>query len=316
MYDKTVRRRRAVLALLVVLSLILLTAYFGEAPGGRLHSVQRGFLTVISPIQDGANKALKPVRDLVGWIGDTVHAKGERDQLRKQVEKLRREVIAERAEKQAYAELRTLYGLDHRLSISDYRPVTATVIAKSPNLWYSIVTIDRGEADGIHVNDPVISAEGLVGKVTLAAADGAYVSLITDSSVGISARIGTSGAAGILQPKVGDPSDLLLQYLPSNTPAPKGALVVTSGTLSSRDDSLYPPDIPIGEVTSVNSESAFRSVNVHPLANLHNLDVVQVLTATRHSTPANLARLARSLPPGVGANSPTGETLASVGGGG
>jgi rod shape-determining protein MreC len=315
-YDKTVRRRRAVLALLVVLSLILLTAYFGEAPGGRLHSVQRGFLTVISPIQDGANKALKPVRDLVGWVGDTLHAKGERDQLRKQVEKLRREAIAERAEKQSYRELAALSGLDHRLSIADYRPVTATVIGKSPNLWYSTVTIDRGEADGIHVNDPVINAEGLVGKVTLAAPDGAYVSLITDSSVGVSARIGPGGAAGILQPKVGDPSDLLLQYLPSNAPAPRGALVLTSGTVSSRDDSLYPPNIPIGEVTSVNSESAYRSVNVHPLANLHNLDVVQVLTAARGSVPANLARLARNLPPGVGANPSAGETLASVGGGG
>ncbi len=58
MYDKTVRRRRAVLALLVVLSLILLTAYFGESSEGGLHSVQRGFLTVVSPIQEGANKAL------------------------------------------------------------------------------------------------------------------------------------------------------------------------------------------------------------------------------------------------------------------
>jgi rod shape-determining protein MreC len=315
-YDKTVRRRRALLALLVVLSLILLTAYFGEAPGGRLHSVQRGFLTVVSPIQDGANKALKPVRDLVGWIGDTLHAKGQRDQLRKQVEKLRREVIAERAEKQSYAELRSLYGLDHRLSIADYRPVTATVIAKSPNLWYSTVTIDRGEADGIHVNDPVINAEGLVGKVTLAAPDGAYVSLITDSSVGVSARIGPGGPTGILQPKVGDPSDLLLQYLPSNAPAAHGAIVMTSGTVSGRDDSLYPPDIPIGEVTSVNSESAFRSVNVHPLANLHNLDVVQVLTAIPGSAPANLARLARNLPAGAGAGAPAGETLASVGAGG
>ena len=85
MYDKTVRRRRAVLALLVVLSLILLTAYFGEASGGRLHSVQRGFLTVISPIQDGANKALKPVRDLFGWFDDTLHAKGQNAELRKQV---------------------------------------------------------------------------------------------------------------------------------------------------------------------------------------------------------------------------------------
>ena len=92
MYDKTVRRRRAVLALLVVLSLILLTAYFGEASSGGLHSVQRGFLTVVSPIQDGANKALKPVRDLFGWFGDTLHAKGQRNaELRKQVDKLRRE---------------------------------------------------------------------------------------------------------------------------------------------------------------------------------------------------------------------------------
>ncbi len=68
MYDKTVRRRRAVLVLLVVLSLVLLTAYFGEAPGGRLHDVQRGFLTVISPIQDGANKALAPVRQPVRLV--------------------------------------------------------------------------------------------------------------------------------------------------------------------------------------------------------------------------------------------------------
>ena len=317
MNDKTVRRRRAVLALLVVLSLILLTAYFGEAPGGRLHSVQRGFLTVISPLQDGANKALKPVRDLIGWIGDTVHAKGERDQLRKQNEILRREVIAERSEKQGYAELKALVGVDRRLSVANYRPVTATVIGKSPNLWYSTVTIDRGEADGVRVNDPVINAEGLVGKVTLAASDGAYVSLITDTSIGVSARIGPAGPVGILQPKVGDPNDLLLQYLPSNASAPRGALVLTSGTVSGRDDSLYPPGIPIGEVTSVNSESAYRSVNVHPLANLHNLNTVQVLTATPGSLPSNLARLARNLPPGAGAGSLNGEaTLASVGGGG
>jgi rod shape-determining protein MreC len=316
-YDKTVRRRRAVLVLLVVLSLILLTAYFGEPSGGRLHGVQRGFLTVISPIQDGANKALKPVRDLVGWFGDTLHAKGQRDQLRTQVEKLRGEVIAERGERQTYNELLALYRLDRRLSVADYRPVSATVIAKSPNLWYETVTIDRGEADGVRVNDPVVNGEGLVGKVALVAPDGAQVSLITDSSVGVSARIGAAGAAGILQPKVGDPNDLLLQYLPPNAPAPRGAIVLTSGTVSNRDDSLYPPGIPIGEVTSANSESAYRSVNVHPLANLHNLDVVQVLTAARGSLPANLSRLAAILPAGQSLpGSASGERLATVGGGG
>jgi rod shape-determining protein MreC len=314
-HDKTVRRRRAVLALLVVLSLILLTAYFGEASSGGLHSVQRGFLTVVSPIQNGANKALKPVRDLIGWFGDTLHAKGQRDELRKQVDKLRREVIADDAEKHSYRELLSMYRLDNQLSVSDYHPVTATVVAKSPNVWYSTVTIDKGESSGIHVNDPVINSEGLVGKVAQAASDGAQVTLITDSSVGVSARIGSSNATGIVQPKVGDPNDLLLQYLPANTQANRGEYVVTSGTVSSPDDSLYPPGIPIGQVTSVNEESAYRSVNVHPLADLHNLDVVQVLTSASGSLPSNITRLTTNLPAGQQAV-PSGEQLASTGSGG
>ena len=141
MYDKTVRRRRAVLALLVVLSLILLTAYFGESSEGGLHSVQRGFLTVVSPIQEGANKALKPVRDLFSWFGDTLHAKSQLAEVRKQNDKLRKEVIAERADEHGYHELLGLYHLD-QLSLNSYRPVTATVVGKSPNIWYS-TDLDR-----------------------------------------------------------------------------------------------------------------------------------------------------------------------------
>jgi rod shape-determining protein MreC len=313
-HDKTVRRRRALLVLLVVLSLLLLTAYFGEAPSGRLHSVQRGFLTVVSPIQDGANKALKPVRDLFGGISDTFHAKSQRNELRKQVDKLRRELVADQGEKRSYRELLGMFHLDNQLSIANYHPVTATVFAKSPNIWYSTVTIDKGEAAGVHINDPVINGEGLVGKVTQVASDGAVISLITDSTVGVSARLGTTSATGIVQPKVGDPNDLLLQYLPANTQVGKGEYVVTSGTVASPDNSLYPPGLLIGQVTSVNEESAYKSVNVHPIANLHNLDVVQVLTAASGSLPANLGRIAASLPAGQNPNGgATGEALASTG---
>src|SRR5207302_1473137 len=225
------------------------------------------------------------------------HAKSQRNQLRKQVDKLRREVVADQAEKRSYKQLLGLYHVD-RLGVGEYHPVTATVVAKSPNIWYATVTIDRGSAAGVRVNDPVVNGEGLVGKVVQVAADASQIDLITDSSMGVSARIGTSTATGIIQPKVGDPNDLLLQYLPANTRASAGEYVVTSGTVSSRDDSLYPPGIPIGQVTSVNEESAYRSVNVHPLANLHNLDVVQVLTAGRGTRASNLSSLAASPPPG------------------
>jgi rod shape-determining protein MreC len=315
-HDKTVRRRRAVLALLVVLSLLLLTAYFGESGGGSLHGVQRTFLTVVSPIQDGANKALKPVRDLFGWFGDTLHAKGQRDELRKQIDRLRPELIAAQAEKRTYQQLLALYRLN-RLGVSSYHPVTATVVGKSPNIWYSTVTIDKGSPDGVHVNDPVVNGEGLVGKVVAVEPDGAQVDLITDSSMGVSARIGTSTSTGIVQPKVGNPNDLLLQYLPANTHANKGEYVVTSGTVAGRDDSLYPPGLLIGQVTSENEESAYKSVNVHPIANLHNLDVVEVLTSHSGGTAANLKSLIASLPAGQSSEAtPQGEQLASTGAGG
>ncbi len=310
MHDKTVRRRRVVLGLLVVLSLLLLTAYFGEAPNGRLHGVQRDFLAIVSPIQDGANKALKPVRDLFGWFGDTLHAKSQRNELLKQNEQLRRELVADQAEKRTYRQLISLNHLD-QLGVDEYHPVTATVVGKNPELWYQTVNIDKGEAAGIHVNDPVINGEGLVGRVATVVSDGAQVDLITDSAMGVSARIGSNTATGLLQPKVGEPNDLLLQYLPANYRPNPGEYVVTSGTVSN-EESLYPPGILIGRVTSVNEESAYESVNVQPLANLHNLDIVQVLTAGSHTRPANLSRLAASLSAGQSTTTSTGEQLAST----
>jgi rod shape-determining protein MreC len=310
-HDKTVRRRRVVLGLLVVLSLLLLTAYFGEARNGRLHGVQRDFLAIVSPIQDGANKALKPVRDLFGWFGDTLNAKSQRNELLKQNEQLRRELVVNQAEKRDYHQLASLYHLD-QLGVNEYHPVTATVVGKNPDLWYQTVNIDKGESAGIRVNDPVINGEGLVGRVATVVSDGAQVDLITDSAMGVSARIGSNTATGLLQPKVGEPNDLLLQYLPANYHPNPGEYVVTSGTVSS-EESLYPPGILIGRVASVNEESAYESVNVQPIANLHSLDIVKVLTAGARTRPANLGSLAASLSSGQSTTTTsTGEQLAST----
>src|SRR5918912_22614 len=94
MPDKAVRRRRAVLVLLVAASLILLTAYFGESSDGRLHAIQRGALGALSPIQEGASRVLKPVRDLFGWFGDTLDAKGQRDKAMAERDAYKRKLTA------------------------------------------------------------------------------------------------------------------------------------------------------------------------------------------------------------------------------
>ena len=64
MYRKQVRRRRAVLALLIIGSFVLLTVTYGQGSDG----VQRGVSTIFSPLQDVADRALKPARDLVNWF--------------------------------------------------------------------------------------------------------------------------------------------------------------------------------------------------------------------------------------------------------
>jgi rod shape-determining protein MreC len=295
-YDKTVRRRRAVLALLVALSLILLTAYFGEASSGGLHSLQNGFLTVVSPIQDGANKALKPVRDMFGWFGSTLKAKSENKQLRQQLATTRRQLTEHQFDQRSSAELLRLVHLDQTLSIADYRPVGATVVTQSPNVWYLTIGIDAGSSAGVRVNDPVIDDEGLIGKVTRVVSDGAVVSLITDSEVEVSARVSATGTLGMLQPQVGEPGHLLMRFL-SGARVPRGDYVVTSGTVVSGGESLFPRGIPIGTVTSENEQSAYRTLNVSPLADLRNLGTVQVLTAPPGSRAAALAATAASLAP-------------------
>ena len=88
MHDKQVRRRRAVLAVLVAISLILLTAYFGESPSSPLHTLQRGIVEVFSPVQEGASKVLTPFKDVANFFSDTFKAKSQVGQLRKQVRQL------------------------------------------------------------------------------------------------------------------------------------------------------------------------------------------------------------------------------------
>ena len=296
MHDKTARRRRAVLVVLVALSLILLTAYFGEAPNGRLHDVQRGFLTVVSPIQEGANAALKPVRNLFGWFGNALHAKTQLAEVRKQNARLRAELIARTDDERAYKQFLRLYKLDGGLHLSDYRPVTAEVIAQPANLWYSTVNIDKGSSAGVQVNDPVIDGEGLIGKVTATASDGAQVSLITDSAVAVAGMINETGAKGMVYPKVGEPNSLVIRYLPANTPVSVGNYVVTSGTISSKGPSLFPRGIPIGQVSFVGEEAPYKTVEIHPLANLRGLETVQVLTYTQGSAAARVSSVSAALP--------------------
>jgi rod shape-determining protein MreC len=280
-YDKQVRRRRAVLALLVVVSLILLTAYFGESAGSPLHSVQRGVVTVLSPIQEGASRALKPVRDLFGWFGDTARAKQERDQLKAQRDSLLQQVAGYKVALQENVQLRRQVGLQDSNGLDAYEKRAARVIGRpANNLLLDRLQVDVGSSAGVHVGDPVIADGGLVGHVSFVASDSALITLITDPSSSVSVKVlDTAGDTGLLKPSVGDPLDLLVQLLPRHARIRLDDIVVTGGFRTSRLESLYPPNVPVGRVTKADPEelASDQQVHVAPIADLRHLDFVQIL---------------------------------------
>jgi rod shape-determining protein MreC len=264
MYDKQVRRRRAVLAALVAGCILLLTLYFGESPSGALHATQRGAMEVLAPIQEGANRALKPFRDLFGWFGDTLDAKQERDALREERDELRRQVAELELQRSENAELRGLLSFNRT---SDHEGVLAQVYMRSPSTWYSTVQINKGSSDGLKVNQPVINGAGLVGKVKSVSDGNAVVMLLTDQQFGVTAQAVQAREPGAILPAVGAPGDLLLDLVPRAKRVKEGDRIITAGTVSARLPSPFPRGLLIGTVKRVEGDGELdRTIHVEPAA--------------------------------------------------
>jgi rod shape-determining protein MreC len=303
-HDKQIRRRRAVLALLVVVSLILLTAYFGESPNSPLHSVQRGVGDVLSPVQDGASRVLSPVRDIAGWFSRTINASSENTQLKKQVARDNKLIAQYQYDAIQNRQLSNLVHLDRTNNIDSYNPVSASVIASNPSVWYDQITVNAGAGDGVSLNDAVIAgassgagAGGLVGDVTTVGSDYSVVTLVTAPKFAVGALVeegGAHGDSGVLQPAVGEQGSLLLQYLPPHAQINVGDEVVTSGFSDPHNQlvrSFAPPDIPIGQVTNANQNTLINNqeVTVAPAVDLRHLSVVQILTRNpSHTVSASI----------------------------
>ncbi|HEY7255958.1 MAG TPA: rod shape-determining protein MreC [Solirubrobacterales bacterium] len=278
MYRKQVRRRRAVLTLLILGSFLLLTISYGRGSG----SIQDGVSTIFSPLEKVADRALKPARDLVDWFDKTFEARGENSRLSEELEQARTEAVAGQEAIQENSQLRKLLELDRDpvIATSPFDPVTGRVIARSPTVWHSSVTIDLGSGDGVVLDDPVISGDGLAGEISAVQPNSSQVQLISDHASAVSGKVLPLGVQGVVRPSVGDPEDLVLDFINSSKRVSVGQTVVTSGWRAQGLASLFPPGIPIGEVTkaSVLEQEASQQVHLRPFADLANLDMVQVLT--------------------------------------
>ncbi len=274
MNRRRVLRRRIVVAVLLLLSVALLTAYFRESETGVGRSLQDGVLIVVSPLQSGTATLTRPFRDAWNWVGGLFKAKAENRALRIEVQQLRSGLAEELATQAENEQLRALLAFkEARAFPKDVQFVTARVVARSASAWYSTATVNVGSSDGVEVYDPVVNGQGLVGRVMKVSLNAAQVMLVTDQQSFVDAMVEPGGAQGITSGSV--TGDLTLDYVDKSEKVEVGQYVVTSG----RRGSVFVKGIPIGQVESVARQDVelYQSISVKPFVDFRKLDVVAVI---------------------------------------
>jgi rod shape-determining protein MreC len=278
-------RRRAVVAALVVVSLALITVYFRESDGGRLHGIQGTASSVLRPFEIGATRIAQPFRDAYGYFADLVHAKGRVDELERQNALLRQRNIQVQVLRQQNTQLRktSKYLATPRFP-DGYKLVSAEVMAQPSSQFDQTLTITAGANDGLRAGNAVVDPDGnLVGTVTLAYSRSALVTLLTDETSAVAAKDPATAARGVVKHAAGTDNTMVLDRVEKKERVHELDTIITSGFKWGDLRSLYPRGIPIGWVSSMSQVDTdyYQRVQVTPYADFSNIESVVVVVSPK-----------------------------------
>lgn len=298
------RRLRLVLAFLLLASLTLLTIDYRSNGQSPLRPVERAVAAVIGPGERAVASAVRPIGNLTRLGGDQHKV----DALQKQVDQLTLQLAGSDAARRRAAELDRLLGYDARY----YTMKAARVVGWGDALGYErTVTVDIGTSDGVHKDMTVLNGSGLVGKVIQADRSSCTVLLADDQKTVVGVRVSRSGEIGEVE---GRPDGTLrLTLLAQNKPPHVGDTVLTLG---SKDSVPYVPDVPVGEVVSVENTPGAQTHTavVDTFADFTALDTVAVVFPPA-KRPARDALVPTTPPQRSTSASPSASAPATTGGG-
>jgi len=240
--------------------------------------IQNGAMTVFSPFMRASNQLESGVETVGTESLSPAQLREMVDELERERNRLKLEVIQLDEIVRENNQLRRALQYVKKAPIS---LVAARVISRKPSTWYNTMIINKGKAHGIEVDNPVIvpvgEDAGLVGKVSEVVGDNsAIILLLTDEMCQVSAKLQNSQEQGILNGQRGalrTMPNLRLRYLSREAEVTPGRKVVSSGV-----GGLFPPDLVLGEVFSVEIGALDAEVTVNPSVNFEELiDIFVVL---------------------------------------
>jgi rod shape-determining protein MreC len=267
-------RLNIILLIVFIAALITITLFSPQT----VARIQNGAMTVFSPFMRASNQLESGVETVGTESFSPAQLREMVDELERERNRLKLEVI------QLDEIVRENNQLRRALQYVEKAPlsvVAARVISRKPSTWYNTMIIDKGKAHGIEVDNPVIvpvgEDAGLVGKVSEVVGDNsAIILLLTDEMCQVSAKLQNSQEQGILNGQRGalrTMPNLRLRYLSREAEVAPGRKVVSSGV-----GGLFPPELVLGEVFSVEIGALDAEVTVNPSVNFEELiDIFVVL---------------------------------------
>ncbi len=243
-------------------------------------------LSIIGLLTPAESLAATPLRAVSGAFNDlsigltqSVNDLAQIRNLRARVALLEETLAQFQAELVELREIQSDYErltslLDYTSIRQDQDFVTADVIDLDQSGQRRTITINLGTRDGIRVGMPVVTEQGLVGRVLRVSANASRVLLITDPTSAVSVRLQTNRVEGTV---IGQLSgNLRLTFVPLTADIEEGTLVVTSGLGGN-----FPPDIVVGQVTSIRQFEfeLYQEAQVRSLNDFNTLEFVLVVTS-------------------------------------
>jgi rod shape-determining protein MreC len=265
-----------IMAAAVVLLLVL--AFFSA--GSRTIPWLENAVGVVSrPVQTAAYKVSNSVSGFFKNLFNKTDADLENARLKQELAQYEQAKLDLEELRKENERLRSM--LNYSGSLGSFELVTARVIGKSNGVWFDEITLNVGRSRGIEPGMPVISGDGLVGKVTDVGANWCKVTAIIDSTVTAAAAVERTrdncmvrGVFSASKPS----GELELYYLPTGlTDLVPGDVIMTSGI-----GGIYPKGIKIGTVKEVMLDTDTSGTNalVTPSVDFLHLEEVMIITGT------------------------------------
>ncbi|MDD3609340.1 MAG: rod shape-determining protein MreC [Halothiobacillaceae bacterium] len=213
------------------------------------------------------------------WLSNWQDERRMADALHSEVERLREENLLLKGQMQQFwsmsEENRRLRSLLNGSRLLDHDILLAEVISAAPDPWRHQILINRGSRAGVHIGQPVVDAEGIVGQVRHVTPLTAEILLITAPRHAIPVMIPRTGQRGVLH-GTGHRQHLSLEHIPDNAEINTDDIVVASG-----QDGVFPGGFPVGRISSVQRAQGgpFARIEVQPFADLERLQEVLLVSS-------------------------------------